>query len=45
MAAGTPMQWDASPYAGFSTVTSCLPLSNGFTPENVVNLEMMNSVQ
>jgi alpha-glucosidase len=35
----TPMQWNASPYAGFSTATPWLPLSDDFTHENVVNLE------
>jgi alpha-glucosidase len=35
----TPMQWSASPYAGFSTATPWLPLSDDFTHENVVNLE------
>ena len=35
----TPMQWDATPYAGFSTVTPWLPLSDEFAHENVVNLE------
>jgi len=35
----TPMQWDASPYAGFSTGTPWLPLSDDFLRENVVNLE------
>ena len=35
----TPMQWDATPYAGFSTATPWLPLSDDFQRENVVNLE------
>jgi alpha-glucosidase len=35
----TPMQWDASPFAGFSTRTPWLPLSDDFLRENVVNLE------
>lgn len=35
----TPMQWNALPYAGFSTSVPWLPLSDDFTHENVVNLE------
>ena len=35
----TPMQWDAAPYAGFSTATPWLPVSGDFRHENVVNLE------
>jgi alpha-glucosidase len=35
----TPMQWNATPYAGFSTATPWLPLSDDFAQENVVNLE------
>src|ERR1700722_17090279 len=35
----TPMQWDASSYAGFSTSTPWLPLSDDFTHENVINLQ------
>jgi alpha-glucosidase len=35
----TPMQWDATPYAGFSTSTPWLPASNDFLHENAVNLE------
>jgi alpha-glucosidase len=35
----TPMQWDATVYAGFSTVTPWLPLSDDFSHENVVNLD------
>jgi alpha-glucosidase len=35
----TPMQWDATPYAGFSRSTPWLPLSNDSLHENVVNLE------
>ena len=35
----TPMQWDASPHAGFSTVTPWLPPADDFVHENVVNLE------
>jgi alpha-glucosidase len=35
----TPMQWDASRFAGFSTSKPWLPLSDDFPHENVVNLE------
>jgi len=35
----TPMQWDATAYAGFSTVAPWLPLPDDFSHENVVNLE------
>jgi alpha-glucosidase len=35
----TPMQWDATPCAGFSTSTPWLPLSEDFAQENVVNLD------
>jgi alpha-glucosidase len=35
----TPMQWNATPYAGFSTSTPWLPLSGDFMQENVVNLD------
>src|SRR5450631_2575160 len=35
----TPMQWDATLYAGFSTSTPWLPLSDDFPQENVVNLD------
>jgi alpha-glucosidase len=35
----TPMQWDASPYAGFSDVRPWLPLPEDHVHENVVNLE------
>ena len=31
----TPMQWDASQYAGFSAVEPWLPVSNDFTERNV----------
>ena len=31
----TPMQWDASPYAGFSTVEPWLPVSADFATRNV----------
>ena len=34
----TPMQWDATPFAGFSTRTPWLPLPGDFLEENVVNL-------
>jgi alpha-glucosidase len=34
----TPMQWDATPYAGFSTTKPWLPLADDFQHENVVNL-------
>jgi hypothetical protein len=33
------MQWNATPYAGFSAMTPWLPLSDDFAQENVVNLE------
>jgi alpha-glucosidase len=35
----TPMQWDATAYAGFSRSPPWLPLSNDFLHENVVNLD------
>jgi alpha-glucosidase len=35
----TPMQWDATPYAGFSTSMPWLPVSDDFPHENVVSLE------
>jgi alpha-glucosidase len=35
----TPMQWNATPYAGFSTSTPWLPVADDFIHENVVNLE------
>lgn len=35
----TPMQWNATPYAGFSTSTPWLPLSDDFAQHNVVNLD------
>jgi alpha-glucosidase len=35
----TPMQWDATPYAGFSTSAPWLPLSDDFAQDNVVNLD------
>ena len=34
----TPMQWDASPFAGFSSVKPWLPLADDFRHQNVVNL-------
>ena len=35
----TPMQWDATPHAGFSTAKPWLPLADDFVHENVVTLE------
>jgi alpha-glucosidase len=35
----TPMQWDATPNAGFSTSMPWLPVAHDFAHENVVNLE------
>ena len=35
----TPMQWDATDNAGFSTSTPWLPLADDFRHENVTNLE------
>jgi alpha-glucosidase len=35
----TPMQWDATPHAGFSESDPWLPLADDFVQENVVNLE------
>jgi alpha-glucosidase len=35
----TPMQWDASAYAGFSTVEPWLPVADDYLHENVVNLD------
>ena len=35
----TPMQWDASRNAGFSSAVPWLPLAGDFAHENVVNLE------
>jgi len=35
----TPMQWDATPYAGFSTSAPWLPLPDDFLQENVTNLD------
>jgi alpha-glucosidase len=35
----TPMQWNATPYAGFSTSRPWLPVADDFMHENVVNLD------
>jgi alpha-glucosidase len=35
----TPMQWDGTRYAGFSTEKPWLPLAHDFVHENVVNLD------
>src|ERR1700693_1865556 len=35
----TPMQWNATPHAGFSTTTPWLPVADDFVHENVVNLD------
>jgi alpha-glucosidase len=35
----TPMQWNATPYAGFSTSTPWLPVADDFLRENVANLD------
>jgi alpha-glucosidase len=35
----TPMQWDATRYAGFSDAEPWLPLADDFVHENVVNLD------
>jgi alpha-glucosidase len=35
----TPMQWDATRYAGFSTSAPWLPLADDFRHENVANLD------
>jgi alpha-glucosidase len=35
----TPMQWDATPHAGFSASTPWLPVADDFQQENVVNLD------
>jgi alpha-glucosidase len=35
----TPMQWNATPYAGFSTSQPWLPLADDFQRQNVANLD------
>jgi alpha-glucosidase len=35
----TPMQWDATPHAGFSASMPWLPVADDFQQENVVNLD------
>ena len=35
----TPMQWDATRYAGFSTAKPWLPLADDFRHENIANLD------
>jgi alpha-glucosidase len=35
----TPMQWDATPNAGFSSSTPWLPLASDFAHENVIDLD------
>src|ERR1700750_1897813 len=35
----TPMQWDATPHAGFSASPPWLPVADDFLHENVVNLD------
>jgi alpha-glucosidase len=36
----TPMQWDATEYAGFSTSRPWLPVADGSVHENVINLNV-----
>jgi alpha-glucosidase len=36
----TPMQWDRSPYAGFSTTRPWLPLADNWVEQNVESLEL-----
>jgi alpha-glucosidase len=36
----TPMQWDRSPCAGFSTTRPWLPLANNWAEQNVESLEL-----
>jgi alpha-glucosidase len=36
----TPMQWDRSPYAGFSPIRPWLPLANNWAEQNVESLEL-----
>ena len=36
----TPMQWDRSPYGGFSTARSWLPLADNWAEQNVEGLEL-----
>ncbi len=40
----TPMQWDSSEHAGFSTQTPWLPIHEDYTTQNVQNLEQCNSL-
>jgi alpha-glucosidase len=35
----TPMQWDATPHAGFSAAKPWLPVADDFLRENVINLD------
>jgi alpha-glucosidase len=35
----TPMQWNATPHAGFSTSTPWLPVADDFLHENLLNLD------
>jgi len=36
----TPMQWDRSPHAGFSSIRPWLPLANNWAEQNVESLEL-----